>query len=61
MVGRERPDRSLWPANGLQAARSAGLRTLAYAGGMTPAHRLEDPGTVVFDDMRTLPGLLADQ
>jgi HAD superfamily hydrolase (TIGR01509 family) len=46
---------------GLQAARAAGMRAFAYAGGMTPADRLEGPGTVVFDDMRRLPGLLADQ
>ncbi|WP_407839463.1 HAD family hydrolase [Streptomyces sp. DSM 116496] len=43
---------------GLQAARAAGMRALAYAGGMTPAHRLEGPDTVIFDDMRKLPGLL---
>lgn len=46
---------------GLQAARAAGMRAFAYAGGMTPADQLEGPGTVVFDDMRKLPGLLADQ
>ncbi|MCX5403150.1 HAD family hydrolase [Streptomyces sp. NBC_00335] len=46
---------------GLQAARAAGMRAFAYAGGMVPADRLEGPGTVVFDDMRGLPGLLADQ
>lgn len=45
---------------GLQAARAAGMRAFAYAGGMTPAHRLEGPGTVVFDDMRKLPALLTD-
>ncbi|GAA2383792.1 hypothetical protein GCM10010420_02400 [Streptomyces glaucosporus] len=28
-------------------------------GGLTPASRLEGQGTVVFDDMRRLPGLLA--
>ncbi|MFD5415898.1 HAD family hydrolase [Streptomyces nojiriensis] len=43
---------------GLQAARAAGMRAFAYVGGMTPAHRLEGPGTVIFDDMRKLPGLL---
>ncbi|MFJ7410288.1 HAD family hydrolase [Streptomyces sp. NPDC098077] len=46
---------------GLQAARAAGMRAFAYDGGMTPVERLEGPGTVVFDDMRRLPGLLADQ
>lgn len=43
---------------GVQAARAAGMRALAYAGGVTAAHRLEGPGTVVFDDMRKLPDLL---
>ncbi len=28
--------------------------------GLSPAERLEGPGTVVFDDMRDLPGLLTD-
>lgn len=42
---------------GIQAARAAGMRAFAYAGGMTPPHHLEGPVTVVFDDMRTLPGL----
>ncbi len=45
---------------GLQAARAAGMRAFAYAGGMTPAHRLEGRDTVIFDDMRKLPGLLTD-
>ncbi|WP_019870684.1 HAD family hydrolase [Salinispora oceanensis] len=43
---------------GVQAARAAGMRCFGYAGGLTPAHRLEGPGTVVFDDMRKLPTLL---
>jgi HAD superfamily hydrolase (TIGR01509 family) len=43
---------------GVQAARAAGMRALGYAGGLTPAEWLEGPGTVVFDDMRDLPGLL---
>ncbi|MFG3590812.1 HAD family hydrolase [Streptomyces sp. NPDC047990] len=46
---------------GVQAARAAGMRAFAYAGGMTPVGRLEGPGTVVFDDMRRLPGLLTEQ
>ncbi|MFJ8250782.1 HAD family hydrolase [Streptomyces sp. NPDC094466] len=46
---------------GLRAARAAGMRAFAYDGGMTPVERLEGPGTVVFDDMRRLPGLLAGQ
>jgi HAD superfamily hydrolase (TIGR01509 family) len=44
---------------GLQAARAAGMRVLAYAGGLTPRDQLAGPGTVVFDDMRELPRLLA--
>lgn len=43
---------------GVQAARAAGMRAFGYAGGLTPAGRLEGPGTVVFDDMRRLPALL---
>jgi HAD superfamily hydrolase (TIGR01509 family) len=45
---------------GLEAARAAGMRAFGYAGGLTPKHRLEGPGTVVFDDMRELPQLLRD-
>ncbi|MGW2111796.1 HAD family hydrolase [Streptomyces sp. NPDC001948] len=44
---------------GVQAARAAGMRAFGYSGGLTPAQWLEGPGTVVFDDMRTLPALLA--
>lgn len=44
---------------GVEAARAAGMPAFAYAGGVTPAHRLEGPGTVVFSDMRALPDLLA--
>ncbi|MDI6105733.1 HAD family hydrolase [Actinoplanes sp. NEAU-A12] len=43
---------------GVQAARAAGMRCLAYAGGLTAVDRLEGPGTTVFDDMRDLPALL---
>ena len=43
---------------GVQAARAAGMAALGYAGGVTPAHALEGPRTVVFDDMRALPRLL---
>ncbi|WP_229075540.1 HAD family phosphatase [Actinoplanes sp. DH11] len=43
---------------GVQAARAAGMRCLAYAGGLTAADRLDGPGTTVFDDMRDLPALL---
>jgi HAD superfamily hydrolase (TIGR01509 family) len=45
---------------GIQAARSAGMRSLGYAGGLTPAHWLEGQDTVVFDDMRRLPVLLSE-
>ncbi|MEV6351750.1 HAD family hydrolase [Streptomyces hydrogenans] len=44
---------------GVRAARAAGMRAYGYAGGLTPAHRLEGPDTVVFEDMRKLAGLLA--
>jgi beta-phosphoglucomutase-like phosphatase (HAD superfamily) len=43
---------------GVQAARAAGMDVLAYAGGLTPADVLAGPRTTVFDDMRSLPGLL---
>jgi HAD superfamily hydrolase (TIGR01509 family) len=43
---------------GAQAARAAGMRCLGFAGGLTPADRLEGPGTVVFKHMRELPALL---
>jgi HAD superfamily hydrolase (TIGR01509 family) len=44
---------------GVEAARAAGMRCFGYSGGLTPAAWLEGPGTVVFDDMRKLPELLA--
>jgi len=44
---------------GVEAARAAGMRAFAFAGGVTPAEHLRGPGTVVFTDMRQLPGLLA--
>ncbi|WP_335934995.1 HAD family hydrolase [Streptomyces sp. PTD5-9] len=43
---------------GVRAARAAGMRALGYAGGLTPAERLEGPGTTVFHDMRELPALI---
>src|SRR6478735_6283565 len=46
-------------AFGVQAARAAGMHAFAYAGGVTPAARLEGPGTTVFHDMRQLPELIA--
>lgn len=44
---------------GVHAARAAGMRSLGYAGGLTPAASLEGPGTTVFHDMRALPALIA--
>jgi HAD superfamily hydrolase (TIGR01509 family) len=43
---------------GVMAARAAGMRCYAYAGGLTPRDRLCGLGAVVFDDMADLPGLL---
>jgi beta-phosphoglucomutase-like phosphatase (HAD superfamily) len=45
---------------GIEAARAAGMRAFGYAGGLTPRHWLEGPGTVVFDEMRALPRLLSN-
>lgn len=45
-------------AFGVAAARAAGMRVLAYAGGVTPAAKLEGPGTLVFGHMRELPECL---
>jgi HAD superfamily hydrolase (TIGR01509 family) len=47
-------------AFGVAAARAAGMRVLAYAGGVTPAAKLVGPGTTVFGDMPNLPNLLDD-
>lgn len=44
--------------SGVQAARAAGMRALAYAGGLSPVELLEGPDTTVFEDMRELPRLL---
>ena len=44
---------------GVEAARAAGITVLAYAGGLSPAELLAGPGTVLFDDMRELPSLVA--
>ncbi|MFF7333350.1 HAD-IA family hydrolase [Streptomyces sp. NPDC008150] len=46
---------------GVHAARAAGMRAFGYAGGLTPAERLEGPDTVVFYDMRRLPNLIAER
>jgi HAD superfamily hydrolase (TIGR01509 family) len=46
---------------GIEAARAAGMRAFGYAGGLTPRHRLEGIGTIVFQDMRELPRLLRNR
>lgn len=43
---------------GVEAARAAGMRVLAFAGGLTPVELLHGPNTMVFADMRALPRLL---
>ena len=43
---------------GVTAALAAGMRVLAYAGGVTAGAKLERRGAIVFDDMRDLPALL---
>jgi beta-phosphoglucomutase-like phosphatase (HAD superfamily) len=43
---------------GVEAARAAGMRVLAFAGGLSPRELLEGTSTLVFDDMRELPRLL---
>lgn len=45
-------------AYGVAAGLAAGMAVFAYAGGVTPASKLERPGVTVFPDMRALPGLL---
>jgi hypothetical protein len=35
------------------------MRAFGYAGGLIPRRALEGPHTVIFDDMRDLPRLLA--
>ena len=44
---------------GIEAARAAGMRAFGYAGGLAPRRALEGRDTVVFDDMRALPRLIA--
>lgn len=43
---------------GVEAARAAGMRVLAFAGGLSPRELLGGANTVVFEDMRELPRLL---
>jgi HAD superfamily hydrolase (TIGR01509 family) len=45
--------------HGVEAARAAGMFAFGFAGGVTSAEHLRGPGTLVFSDMRELPGLLA--
>lgn len=44
--------------HGVDAARAAGMRAFAYAGGVSPAAALEGPATTVFTDMRELAELI---
>ena len=41
--------------HGVRAGLDAGMHVVAFAGGVTPAARLEAPGVVVIDDMQDLP------
>ena len=43
--------------HGVTAARAAGMRVLAYGGGVVPAEQLAGPATTVFGHMRELPDL----
>lgn len=43
---------------GIEAARAAGMRVLAYAGGLIRGSKIEGPNTITFNDMRALPALL---
>jgi HAD superfamily hydrolase (TIGR01509 family) len=56
-----RPDRCVVVEDsrpGVQAARAAGMRILAFAGGLTPRELLDGVDTIVFEDMRDLPALI---
>jgi HAD superfamily hydrolase (TIGR01509 family) len=44
--------------SGVEAARAAGMRVLAFAGGLTPAELLEGPDTTLFHRMAELPALI---
>ena len=44
---------------GVDAALAAGMRAIAYAGGVTPAHRLVRPGVTLITHMRDLPNAIA--
>lgn len=45
--------------SGVEAARAAGMRCIAYASGLVAAERLEGPDTTVIHHMRDLPAALA--
>jgi len=44
---------------GVEAARAAHMRVLAYGAGVTPFRNLAGPNTVVFNDMADLPDLIS--
>ena len=44
---------------GVEAARAAGMTAFGYTAGVIPAERLDGPDTVLFSDMRELPGLVS--
>lgn len=46
--------------NGVKAARAAGMKVLAYGGGVTAPAKLVGPNTTVFRRMHELPALLED-
>lgn len=45
-------------AHGVSAAKAAGMPVLDYAGGVTPAHKLDDAGAYVFENMEDLPQII---
>ncbi|WP_346845292.1 HAD family hydrolase [uncultured Rothia sp.] len=45
-------------AHGVSAAKAAGMPVLGYAGGVTPAHKLDDAGAQVFTNMADLPQII---
>ena len=44
---------------GVDAALAAGMRAIAYAGGVTKADRLARPGVTLITHMRDLPNAIA--
>jgi HAD superfamily hydrolase (TIGR01509 family) len=44
--------------SGVEAARAAGMRVVAFTGGLSPAAILQGRNTILFDDMSELPRLL---